>query len=193
MKAKVGKNDIARRQVALAEILALTVISWQDPNNKSLCIKMLNCCDYDGHICIAFPVLGLSVFDFMKKNKYRPFAMNEVHHIGYQLCIAVSFLHENGITHTDLKPENLLFVFVDSSYTTLCFDGQKIRQINCTDTRLIDFGNVMHDNGHHYATITTPSLNELMQQVTTSRVLHSSEFKTKISLISCLQVKFICL
>ena len=32
---------------------------------NSLCVKMLDWFDYHGHMCIAFEMLGLSVFDFL--------------------------------------------------------------------------------------------------------------------------------
>lgn len=43
--------------------------------------------------------------------------MEQVRHMGYQLCYSVKFLHDNRLTHTDLKPENILFV--DSEYNSL--------------------------------------------------------------------------
>jgi dual specificity protein kinase CLK2/3 len=82
----------------------------------SLCVKILDWFDYHGHTCIAFEMLGLSVFDFLKENNYEPYPMDQVRHISYQLCYAVKFLHDNKLTHTDLKPENILFV--NSSYLT---------------------------------------------------------------------------
>lgn len=80
----------------------------------SLCVKMLTWFDYHGHVCIAFEMLGLSVFDFLKDNNYQPYPLDQVRHMSYQLCYAVKFLHDNKLTHTDLKPENILFV--DSDY-----------------------------------------------------------------------------
>lgn len=35
----------------------------------SLCVKMLDWFDYHGHMCIAFEMLGLSVFDFLVSTK----------------------------------------------------------------------------------------------------------------------------
>lgn len=32
---------------------------------NSLCVRMLSWFDYHGHVCIAFDMLGLSVFDFL--------------------------------------------------------------------------------------------------------------------------------
>ena len=31
----------------------------------SICVRMLSCFDYFGHVCITFDLLGLSVFDFL--------------------------------------------------------------------------------------------------------------------------------
>lgn len=36
----------------------------------SLCVKMLDWFDFHGHMCIAFEMLGLSVFDFLVIFKY---------------------------------------------------------------------------------------------------------------------------
>lgn len=152
---KIIKNEKAKRRVAMSEIIALNFISSHDPNDESLCLKMLDWFKCDLYLWIAFPVLGLSVFHFLKENNFHPFCMDQVRHISYQLCSAVHFLHKNGMTHTDLKPENLLFV--DSSYTTtynykkMC----KVKRISCTDIRLIDFGLVTHDEDHHRSVVST--------------------------------------
>lgn len=152
---KIIKNEKTKRQAAMAEIIALTILSCRDQNDNSLCIKMLKWFNYGGHICIAFPVLGLTVFDFLKENEFEPFPVDHVRHISHQLCYAVNFLHKNGLIHTDLKPENVLFV--DSSYTTI-FDAKenlKVRRIKCTDIRLIDFGNVTRNEDVHHDLIST--------------------------------------
>ena len=72
---------------------------------------MLDWFDYHGHMCIAFDLLGLSVFDFLvselgwhfnketghltnvhclqKDNNYVPYPIDQTRHIVYQLIIAV--------------------------------------------------------------------------------------------------------
>lgn len=152
---KVIKNDQTKRKAAMAEIIALTMLSCRDPSDRSFCIKMHSWFTYAGHVCIAFPVLGVSVFDFLSDNDFEPYSNNEVRHISYQLCSAVQFLHKNGMTHTDLKPENILFV--NSSYTTVynAATNSEFRQVNCTNIRLIDFGNVTRDSDYHHPIIST--------------------------------------
>lgn len=113
---------------------------------------MLDWFNYHGHMCIAFEMLGLSVFDFLvspinyvsasnlllarptsirsltallfqRDNNYQPYPLEHVRHMGYQLCYAVKFLHDNKLTHTDLKPENILFV--DSDYDST-YNNKKV-------------------------------------------------------------------
>lgn len=57
--------------------------------HHSLCVQMLDWFDYHGHMCIAFDMLGLSVFDFLKENNYIGYPLEQTRHIIYQLCIAL--------------------------------------------------------------------------------------------------------
>lgn len=111
---------------------------------------MLDWFNFHGHMCIAFEMLGLSVFDFLvsidtrverrslrhtpmyltesalqRDNCYQPYPLEHVRHMGYQLCYAVKFLHDSKLTHTDLKPENILFV--DSDYDS-SYNNKKVCQ-----------------------------------------------------------------
>jgi CDC-like kinase len=116
---------------------------------------MLDWFDYHGHMCIAFEMLGLSVFDFLRENNYEPYPIDHVRHIAYQLCYSVKFLHETNLTHTDLKPENILFI--DSDYTTI-YNHKKnrdVRRVKATDVKLIDFGSATFDHEHHSTIVST--------------------------------------
>lgn len=99
--------------------------------------------------------------------------MDQVQHIGYQLCYAVKFLHDSRLTHTDLKPENILFM--DSDYE-LTYNSKKVlqrlsrarpetdsnfqqkrdvRRVKKSDVRLIDFGSATFDHEHHSTIVST--------------------------------------
>nr|CAH7742381.1 unnamed protein product [Callosobruchus chinensis] len=84
-----------------------------------------------------------------KDNSYQPYPLDQVRHIGYQLCYSVKFLHENKLTHTDLKPENILFV--DSDYEL----RREVKRVKSTDVRLIDFGSATFDHEHHSTIVST--------------------------------------
>lgn len=114
---------------------------------------MIQSFDYYGHTCILFELLGLSVFDFMKTNNYKPYPMEQARYIAYQLCYAVKFMHDNKLTHTDLKPENILFV--NSEYETVENGRKKIRRVKNAQVRLIDLGSATFDHEHHSLIVST--------------------------------------
>lgn len=45
--------------------------------------------DHHGHVCIAFELLGLSTYDFLKENNFQPFSINHIRHMAYQIIRAV--------------------------------------------------------------------------------------------------------
>ncbi|XP_046655366.1 serine/threonine-protein kinase Doa-like isoform X2 [Daphnia pulicaria] len=152
---KIIKNVEKYREAAKLEINVLEKLDRKDPEGKFLCVKMLDWFDYHGHMCIAFEMLGLSVFDFLKDNNYQPYSLDQVRHIGYQLSYAVRFLHDNKLTHTDLKPENILFVDSDFDISYNPKKKRDYRRVKRTDVRLIDFGSATFDHEHHSTIVST--------------------------------------
>ncbi|XP_024878346.1 dual specificity protein kinase CLK2 isoform X5 [Temnothorax curvispinosus] len=155
MALKIIKNVEKYREAAKLEINALEKIAFKDPEGQHLCVKMLDWFNYHGHMCIAFEMLGLSVFDFLRDNSYQPYPLEHVRHMGYQLCYAVKFLHDNKLTHTDLKPENILFVDSDYDSTYNNKKRRDMRRVKRTDIRLIDFGSATFDHEHHSTIVST--------------------------------------
>lgn len=152
---KIIKNVEKYREAAKLEINVLKKLKEKDPDGKYLCVQMIDWFDYHGHMCIAFDMLGLSVFDFLKENSYVPFSIDQSRHIIYQLCFALKFLHENSLTHTDLKPENILFV--NSDYDVVLNQRKKRdeRIVRNTEIKVIDFGSATFDWEHHSTIVST--------------------------------------
>ncbi|CAF1397505.1 unnamed protein product [Adineta ricciae] len=152
---KIIKNVDKYREAARLEINVLKSIKEKDPEGVNLCVTLLDSFDYHGHMCIAFDMLGLSVFDFLKDNNYIPYPIDQVRHISYQLCLAVKFLHEIALTHTDLKPENILFLNSDYNIVYNHRKRRDERVVRRTDIKVIDFGSATFDWEHHSTIVST--------------------------------------
>ena len=64
---------------------------------------------YGYHVCLVFEFLGISLESLLKEECKGMLRPEVVRGIAAQLGIGLSFLHEQcGITHCNLKPENIL-------------------------------------------------------------------------------------
>ena len=106
--AKVIRNVPKYKAAAKIEVDVLKEIGRRDERDEFHCIRLKESFEHEGHACLMFDMYGLSLFDFMKKNHYKPFSLALVQKFAKQLIKAVAFMHELKMTHTDLKPENVL-------------------------------------------------------------------------------------
>ncbi|KAK4762780.1 hypothetical protein SAY86_008548 [Trapa natans] len=109
---KVVRSIKKYREAAMVEIDVLQLLGRCDRNGCH-CVKIRNWFDYRNHICIVFEMLGPSLYDFLRRNNYRPFPVDLVRELGRQLLECVAFMHNLNLIHTDLKPENILFISSD--------------------------------------------------------------------------------
>lgn len=154
---KVIRNIDKYREAAKLEIQILETIAEKEETveGRNLCLTHVDWFGYNGHICLAFELLGESVFDFLKDNEYQPYTIEHTRHIMFQLISAVAFLHRLKITHTDLKPENLLFKNRGDFETLYTRKGRAYKKMRNTEVRLIDFGSATFDHDHHSTVVST--------------------------------------
>ncbi|KAM9795667.1 dual specificity protein kinase CLK4-like [Neosynchiropus ocellatus] len=152
---KIIKNIDRYREAAMSEVEVLTQLKSYDSHRRYACVQMLDWFEYHGHVCIAFELLGLSTYDFLKENNFLPFSTDHIRHMAYQIIQGVRLLHDNKLTHTDLKPENILFI--DSEYD-LEYNPDKRRDertLRNPDVKIVDFGNATYDHEHHTSVVST--------------------------------------
>lgn len=146
-------------EAAEVEIKILEKIRKADVNKESFCVRLYTTFEIKrngkSHVCMGFEKLGRSLYEFIKKNKYRGFQLHHVREFGYQLLSAVNFCHNMNLIHTDLKPENILLVKSDYTVTESAEKGRAYRSPISTAIRLIDFGGATFDHEHHSRIINT--------------------------------------
>ncbi|XP_076878054.1 dual specificity protein kinase CLK4 isoform X2 [Brachyhypopomus gauderio] len=152
---KIIKNIDRYREAAMSEVEVLEQMNSLDCDRRYACVRMLDWFDHHGHVCIAFELLGLSTFDFLKENNFQPFPIDHIRHMSYQIIRAVRFLHKNKLTHTDLKPENILFISSDYDLEYNAKMKRDERTVRSPDIKVVDFGNATYEHEHHTTVVST--------------------------------------
>lgn len=112
------------------------------------------------------PLLGLSVFDFLKTGGFVPFPGSHIQAFARQLLGSIAFLHDLNLIHTDLKPENILllnhtyqtFTYnrnIPSSSTLTSRQAKFRRVLLAPQINLIDFGSATFDDEYHSSVVST--------------------------------------
>ncbi|KAM3613324.1 uncharacterized protein V6R79_024221 [Siganus canaliculatus] len=152
---KIIKNIDRYREAAMSEVEVLEQLKSLNSDRRFGCVQMLDWFEYHGHVCIAFELLGLSTYDFLKENNFQPFPINHIRHMAYQIIRAVQFLHKNKLTHTDLKPENILIINSDYNMEYNPDMKRDERTLKNPDVKIVDFGNATFEHEHHTSVVST--------------------------------------
>lgn len=148
---KIIKAIPKYKEAAKIELRVLKTLHSFDPTNRNGCIHFREVFEYGGHVLIVTNLFSESVYDFHEANHAKSFPGLHLQSIAKQLLRSVAFLHDLGIIHTDLKPENTLLVDLRYSVAPYCTPG-KVSQRNVlrdTEIRLIDFGLAVFDTEYH--------------------------------------------
>eukprot|EP00736_Rhodelphis_marinus_P000006 Rmarinus@m.23829 len=151
---KVIKNIEKYRYAAKIELKVLDHLKKHDPKNDKPLIHLIRHFEHHGHVCLVFEYLGFSLFDFLKKNKFRPFQSQTVRSIARQLFEGVAYMHDLGLVHTDLKPENVLFRS-DTYHKRRTKDGGSYRTPLTDKIAIIDFGGTTFEEDYHSSIVST--------------------------------------
>ncbi|CDH09982.1 related to Dual specificity protein kinase KNS1 [Zygosaccharomyces bailii ISA1307] len=156
------------REAAKTELRVLQAIRENDITGQYQCLMLQECFEYRHHVCIVTDLLGKSVYDFMCSNGVARFPGSHVQAMAKQLIRSVCFLHDLGIIHTDLKPENV--VLCDESYVEKDLPPSVVRGLSTRrreasggrrkllknpEIKVIDFGSAVFHKEYHPPVIST--------------------------------------
>jgi len=121
---KFQKSAFHYAEAARDEIKLLTELRRQDPERRAYVVQLLNHFEFRGvhgtHVCLVFEVLGKSLLSFIKRCNFRGCDMGLVKIIAYHVLSGLDYIHRKcRIIHTDVKPENILFIPTKNDYERL--------------------------------------------------------------------------
>jgi len=83
---------------------------------------------HQSHLCLVFELLGLNLYEVLKKRQFRGLPLSVVRSIILQSIAGVKDLSRQSIVHCDLKPENILLVS-DDAVQDIVSAGESRRQL----------------------------------------------------------------
>ncbi|PXF50095.1 Serine/threonine-protein kinase SRPK [Gracilariopsis chorda] len=128
---KVQKSDPHYAEAAQDEIRLLTALKKERNRMRETVVELLDYFELDGphgrHICMVFEFLSKSVLSLIKRFNYRGAPLCLTRKISRQILHGLNYIHEAcGIVHTDLKPENVLFVHHKSENEALQIEASRV-------------------------------------------------------------------
>ncbi|KAJ8381776.1 hypothetical protein SKAU_G00025540 [Synaphobranchus kaupii] len=105
---KVIRNKKRFHHQALVELKILDAVRRKDRDNYHNVIHMKEYFYFRNHLCISFELLGVNLYELIKKNNFQGFSLALVRRFTHALLKCLQMLHREKIIHCDLKPENIL-------------------------------------------------------------------------------------
>ena len=138
---KIVKNKPAYTRQAAIEIdviRALTTENDNDSNNNEdneaslpsslksdYMVDMVCYFMYKDHLCLVFELLGLNLYEVLKKRQFRGLPLTLTQTLVRQAVLGARGLAQKSIVHCDIKPENILLVDEDDAESVMSAGDSK--------------------------------------------------------------------
>ncbi|EEC42920.1 predicted protein, partial [Phaeodactylum tricornutum CCAP 1055/1] len=131
---KIVKNKPAYTRQATVEIDVFRALqedmTTEGAQGSEYILRLLCFFMYRSHLCLVFEMLGLNLYEVLKRRQFRGLPLSLVHQIVKQSVEGIKEFSRKNIVHCDLKPENVLLIsneVVESikliDFGSACFEG----------------------------------------------------------------------
>ena len=147
-------NNTVREEDARREINILDKLLENNSNNIHLVVNHLGHFIYKSHQCIVFPLMGCSLLDCMRNPNFPGFKADVFQRVALQTLHAIEFLHDNGVTHCDVRLSNIMLA--NQNVIEALDHSLEAFHHYCQEpvVKLIDFGISRTDDEDNNGTIT---------------------------------------
>lgn len=86
------------------EVKILEHLTKRDKESNHNVVNMIDYFYFRNHLCITFELLGMNLYELIKKNSYQGFSINLIKKFAGSLVHCLRLLYREQIIHCDLKP-----------------------------------------------------------------------------------------
>jgi dual specificity tyrosine-phosphorylation-regulated kinase 2/3/4 len=129
---KIIRNKKRFHHQALVEVKILEHLRARDPGDGSNMVHMHEYFYFRSHLCIAFELLSINLYEFIKNNNFQGLSIGLIRRFAQQLLVSLRFLRAARVIHCDLKPENILLRAPNKSgikvidFGSSCFEEERV-------------------------------------------------------------------
>jgi serine/threonine protein kinase len=106
---KIIKNKPAYHAQGLLEAKIARLLNQKyDARDECHIVRLQECFEFKGHICLIFELLSMSLLDILTQNQFRGLPLHVVQRFTRQILAALVTFQDAEVIHCDLKPENVL-------------------------------------------------------------------------------------
>uniref|UniRef100_A0A8C4VQC4 dual-specificity kinase n=1 Tax=Gopherus evgoodei TaxID=1825980 RepID=A0A8C4VQC4_9SAUR len=129
---KIIRNKKRFHNQALVEVKILDALRKKDKDNTHNVVHMKECFYFRNHFCISFELLGINLYQLIKKNKFQGFSLSLIRRFTQCVLRCLQMLYREKIIHCDLKPENILLYHKGQNsvkvidFGSSCYEHQRV-------------------------------------------------------------------
>jgi len=131
---KIIRNKKRFHHQALVEVKVLEHLRNNDAagGDASNLVSMHEYFYFRSHLCIAFELLSINLYEFIKNNNFQGLSLGLIRRFAQQLLVSLRFLRSCRVIHCDLKPENILLKAPNKSgikvidFGSSCFEEERV-------------------------------------------------------------------
>lgn len=102
-----------RHKAGLEELVILKKLVAADKEDKRHCVRYISDFEYHNHLCLVFESLHMNLREVLKKfGRNIGLNLTAVRNYAKQLFIALKHLRNCGVLHCDIKPDNVLVMYL---------------------------------------------------------------------------------
>ncbi|NWX14429.1 DYRK4 kinase, partial [Aegotheles bennettii] len=150
---KIIRNEKRFHSQALVEVKILDALLKKDKDGTHNIIHMKDHFYFRNHFCISFELLGMNLYELLKKNHFQGFSLSLIRRFTQCVLRCLQVLYQERIIHCDLKPENILLYHKGQGsvkvidFGSSCYEHQRV--YTYVQSRFYRSPEVIL--GHHYA------------------------------------------